>query len=500
MAPHRLRRPVLAITSAAVLALGVGLGAPLAANTEVRPPSIDLTRADPGYADLVEAVMPAVVGVRTERAAAANEMAQQSPFGPRGGDMEEFMRRFFGENGPRMPGTPPGGQQGPQIGMGSGFVIDPSGYIVTNNHVVEGADDITVILNEGEEVPGTLIGRDPSTDLALLKVEPANPLPFVNFGNSDAVRVGDRVLAIGSPFGLGSTVTSGIVSARSRDIGSGPYDDFLQIDAAINRGNSGGPTFNLRGEVVGVNTAIFSPSGGSVGIGFAIPASAARDIIADLRDDGRVERGWLGVTIQRVTDELAEGLGLPNAEGALVSNVSPDGPAADAGVERGDVILRFNDEPITQMRELPRVVARVAPGEEGRLAIWRNGQEQTLAVQVGQMPDQDQQVAAAEENRETGPRLGLALAPLSPDARQSLGLGQDARGVLVEDVDPSGPAAEQGIQPGDLIREVAREPVTEPSQVIDAVRAAAERGDKSLLMLLSRDGQDRFVAVRLAAT
>jgi serine protease Do len=513
MTSRRLRN-ALAATTALGLVVGASAGGLVMAETQGGPVGTEARDYEQGYADLVESLLPAVVAVRTERSLPqlGGDGPPPSFRGPNSDEFQEFFRRFFGERMPDFgpPEAPEGRRDhggprfGPQEGVGSGFVLQSDGLVVTNNHVVEGSDQITVVLNDGTELSAEILGRDPSTDLALLKVEPAQPLPFVRFGDSDALRVGDKVLAIGSPFGLGSTVTSGIVSARSRDIGAGPYDDFLQIDAAINRGNSGGPTFNLQGEVVGVNTAIFSPSGGSVGIGFAIPANLAEDVIADLQDDGQVERGFIGVTIQTVTDELAAGLDLGEPRGALVSSVSPDGPAAEAGVQRGDVIVGFGDQDIAEMRELPRAVASQEPGEATTLRVWRDGEELTLDVELGLLPSREELAAARsapeEAEETTKPRLGLSLAPLTPEKRQELGLAADVEGAVIESVDPNGPAASQNLRPGDVIMQVARSDVGSPQEVAEAVDAAEAAGEETVLLLVERDGQARFVAVRLGVS
>jgi serine protease Do len=372
---------------------------------------------------------------------------------------------------------------------------------VTNNHVVAEADEIEVQLQDGRSYQAKLIGRDPKTDLALLKVETEEPLPFVKWGSSDELRVGDPVIAVGNPFGLGGTVTAGIVSARSRDLG-GPYDDYLQIDAPINRGNSGGPTFNLDGEVVGVNSAIFSPTGGSVGIGFAISSDLARDVVAELREDGTIERGYLGVTIQQVNEDLAAGLGMDEPQGALVTRIMPDSPAAEAGFERGDAILSYNGTPINDLRDLTRAVADTDPGERAEVVVWRDGEEVTLGVSVGTMPTEEQ-VAALPEAEEGGeaaqdmPQLGLGLARLDPQTRAEYGIADDVQGVVIARVEPNSAAARQGIRPGDVIVEAGQQAVDAPDDVAEAARKAADEGKESLLVLLHRDDSDRFVAVPL---
>ena len=512
-----LRLTAIALSSAAAIGLlaGVNIGQP-----SVAAPTTPSTAAPwSGYADLIEQVMPSVVGITATRQA-SKELVGDLPggrefrFGEEGPDsemMRRFMERFFGERmpfgqqpfGPQMPQMPPFGGPNfePPVAMGSGFVLNKDGLIVTNHHVVDGATEVTVTLHDGTELTGKVIGKDPDTDLALVRVEADEAdLHPVTFADSDEVRVGDPAIAIGSPFGLGGTVTAGIVSADHRAIGAGRYDDFLQIDAPINRGNSGGPTFNLEGEVIGVNTLIHSPSGGNVGIGFAIPANLVKKIVADLEDDGVVERGWLGVHIQGIDDDLAQGLGLESAEGALVTTVTEDSPAARAGLKRGDVVLSFDGEPIEDLRDLTRLVADKDPGSEAKVVVWREGEEQSLDVEIGQLPTDDQVVAMTDQpaDQSASPKIGVALAQLTPEARQSLNLPDDVTGVIVTEVQPGSPAAEKGLQRGDVIVEADRQQVSDPNMVAEAVRKAAERGDETILLLVKRDGQDRFVAVRLA--
>jgi serine protease Do len=411
-----------------------------------------------------------------------------------------FMERFFGERGmepfqmpqmPQMPGAP-------AMAAGTGFIFDKDGYIATNNHVVADAGEVTVTMYDGHELPAKVIGTDADTDLAVLKVDSDKPLPYVEFADSEAVRVGDPVIAIGNPFGLGDSVTAGIVSAEHRVIGAGRFDDFMQIDAPINQGNSGGPTFDLEGKVIGINTAIHSPTGGNVGIGFAIPSNLASDIIADLRDDGQVERGWLGVHIQEVDEDLAATLDLDAPKGALVAQVTPDSPAAAAGLEQGDVILSYDGKAVENLRDLTKRVADTDPGTDTDVVVWRHGEQMTVGVEIGQLPGEDQVVAAAQQQPEDQtPKLGVALARLTPDARQSMGLPDDLQGAVVTDVQLGSAAGEKGLQRGDVILEANHQKVTEPKSVADAVRAAAARGDQSILLLIQREGQDRFVAVPL---
>ena len=438
------RLPALAFGAIALVAVPTLL----AGTTSLTAPN-QAVAAIPGelpstFADLVEKVAPAVVNVAVEVPA------------------DKKMGR------PGMPPVPQGAPQGavpPDLsGVGSGFIVDKSGYIVTNNHVVGEADSITITLQDGERVPATLVGRDPKTDLALVKIDVDRDLPTVRFGSSTEMRVGDWVLAVGSPFGLGGTVTTGILSARGRDIGAGPYDNFLQIDAAINRGNSGGPAFNLEGEVIGINTAIFSPTGGSVGIGFAIPSEQAQHVIAQLRQHGKVARGWLGVNIQTVNDDLADGLGMEKAEGALVANVSPNSPAEAAGLRQGDVIVGFNGERVESMRELPRLVARVPAGEDAEITVWRDGEEIELGTEIAALPEAPKEpVKVAETYNPEGPSvLGMTLTAIDEEARRHFGLAEAEKGVVVAEVDGNGPAAKTGLRPGDRILKIGGDAVSIP--------------------------------------
>ena len=388
-----------------------------------------------------------------------------------------------------------------QSSLGSGFVVDEAGFVVTNNHVIAEADEIQVVFSDDRTYDAELIGRDSKTDLALLKIKgDEGPFRAVTFADSDHVRVGDWIIAIGNPFGLGSTVTAGIISARSRDIRAGPYDDFLQVDAPINRGNSGGPSFNLDGEVIGINTAIFSPSGGNVGIGFAIPSNLALPVIESLKEDGRVKRGWLGVRIQTVTDEIAESLGLDEAEGALVASVTPGGPAEAASIEPGDVILEFDRKKIDRMRGLPRIVAETPIGKEVEVAIWRRGEEQAVEVTLGELPEEDELAALTEEGADTPSSaeiesLGLTVATLNEELRARYELSDDVSGVVIVDVLP-GSSSGTDLRPGDVIVEVGQEEVNSPPEVQAKVNQAQQENKKSVLLLIDRQGDLRFVALR----
>ncbi len=438
------------------------------------------------FADLVDTLLPTVVNISTTQTV---EQGQGSE------EFEEFFREFFERRGERP-------RPRRQNSLGSGFIIDPSGYIVTNHHVIAEADEISVRLSDDTTLEATLVGSGEKTDLALLKVESPTPLPSARWGRSENTRIGDWVIAIGNPFGLGGTVTAGIVSARQRDINAGPYDDFIQTDAAINRGNSGGPMFNLAGEVIGINSAIFSPSGGSIGIGFAIPSALAKNIVKQLRDQGTVRRGWLGVRIQNVTDELAEGLRLDRARGALVASVSPGGPAEASGLQQGDVVLEFNGRPVPKYRNLSRMVAETPVGEDVEVVVWRKGKEVTLEVRLGEL--EDSQVAALTV--ETGPTetsdveaLGLQLATITPELRQRYQLDEKTDGVVITEVTEGGNAAEKNLSPGDVIVEINLEEVRSPSDVSDKVEKAKDEGYRVVTLLVYRQGKGDFewIAVRL---
>ena len=452
---------------------------------------VEARSAPDSFADLAEALLPSVVNISTTQSMPERDQAE---------NFDEFFKDFFERRGRPAPEQP---RRAPSA-LGSGFIIDSSGYVVTNNHVIEGAEEIKVILQDDRSYDAELIGTDDKTDLALLKIEPDEELPAVDWGDSDAMRIGDWVIAIGNPFGLGGSVTAGIISARARDINAGPYDDFIQSDASINRGNSGGPMFNMDGEVIGVNTAIFSPSGGSVGIGFAIPSQLARNVIAQLRDSGEVKRGWLGVRIQSVTDELAEGLGLDEAKGALVASVTPDGPAENAGIKQGDVIIEFDGREVPDMRRLPRMVAETRIGKAVSVEVWRNKSERVeLEVTLGELPDDEQLASLTQEAPETGDagsvdELGLTLSTITPDLREKFSITEDVEGVVVTEVEPSGNAAEKGLQLGDVIIEVDQDPVFTPGEVAQRVTQSKNEGYRVVTLLVIRNGDPSWVAVRLS--
>ncbi len=448
-------------------------------------------------ADVVEKVGPAVVNIQVAmkgRPVEAGRLPSEEDLPP---GLREFFRRYFGEQDPgnerRRAQPPRPGPQQPEVqAQGSGFLIDVEGHVVTNNHVVKDADTITVVLMSGAKLDVTLVGRDERTDLALLKVKSDAALPHLAFGDSDAMRVGNWVFTVGNPFGLGHTVTTGILSARGRSIGAGPYDDFLQLDAPINPGNSGGPAFNLKGEVIGINTAIFSPSGGNVGIGFAIPSSLAQDVIQQLKSQGNVTRGWLGVEIQAVTPEIAESLGLKKAEGALVAKVDNGGPAKAAGVAQGDVILSVNGKDVRGSTQLPRMIASIKPGDRADLKLWRGGKTVQASLRVGTLPER---VAQAEPGRpDGGPSIeGMKLSRLDDRSRQAFGFDAEAKGVVVISVADGSVAERQGIVAGDLIATVSNRAVASPEDVVREIAKAKRQ--KAVLMLVKRAQQERFVAL-----
>jgi serine protease Do len=448
------------------------------------------------FADVVEAVSPAVVNIMVTQAAEAAPTMGFQRFGApqnRGRSdqqeqLEEFFGRFFD-----MPQTP---QQAPQRrveGQGSGFIVDADGYIVTNNHVVDRATKIVVTTHDGRKLDATLVGHDPKTDLAVIKVD-GSGLPHVAFGDSDKSRVGDWVLAIGNPFGLGGTATAGIVSARGRDIQSGPYDDYLQIDAPINFGNSGGPVFNVAGEVVGVNTAIFSPNGGNIGIGFAIPANQAKNVVEQIRANGSVERGWLGVQIQDLDEELAASLGLEQEKGALVADVVADGPAQHGGVLAGDVIRKFNGHEIDTARTLSRVVADANPRETAHVMVWRDGKSHELKVKLGEAAKSEQVAAAGPAAGDGTDALGLTLRGLTDEDKSQLGIPSNVTGALVIAVDEDSAAAEKGLQPGDVITKVNQKDVGTAAAAVAALNEAKADDERALLLVRRGDAQ-RFVAL-----
>lgn len=479
--------PVRLLTTA--LALLAILAMTTAAQARTAPES---------FADLADKLLPAVVNISTTQTVEGRDLPEM-PQLPPGSPFEDFFKEFFDRNRPQQ-------RQRKATSLGSGFIIDPKGYVVTNNHVIQDADAITVITHGNTRLEAEVVGRDPKTDIAVLKVKPQGKLASVSFGNSDKTRVGDWVLAIGNPFGLGSTVTAGIVSARGRDINSGPYDDFLQTDASINRGNSGGPMFNMDGQVVGINTAIYSPSGGSIGIGFAIPSASAKLVVRQLIDHGEVKRGWLGVHIQTVSEEIAESLGMKEAKGALVASVTEGGPAEKAKIKPGDVIIEFNGRAVKEMRKLPRMVAETPVGRAVDVTLWRDGKTVRVKVDLGELSEGEAKMAAKGgdgKKKDKGgaveiPELGMSLSSVTDALRERFDLPEDAKGVVITGVNADGPAAEKGLRPGDMMVEVGQEPVSSPDQVKSKVKAVQKAGRKSVLLLVQGQGGLRFVAIRLA--
>jgi serine protease Do len=452
----------------------------------------DATQAPAGFADIVAKVKPAVISVRVKieesaKTTSMNESDEDNamPLQP-GSPMEKFFKQFG------MPGMPNGMPQGKQAmtGEGSGFFISADGYAVTNNHVVDHAKTVQVTTDDGAVFKAKVIGTDPKTDLALIKVDANKSLPYVEFAEHDA-RIGDWVVAVGNPFGLGGTVTAGIVSAQGRDIGSGPYDNYIQIDAPINKGNSGGPAFNMDGHVIGVNTAIFSPSGGSVGIGFDIPADTAKLVVAQLKSHGFVNRAWIGVQIQPVTADIADSLGLKTTEGAMVDQPQPGSPAAKAGIASGDIITAINGTPVKDARELARKIGMMAPDTSVKLTLLRNGDLKTMDLTLGKMPNEQQ--AKADTGSETSanglPHLGLTLAPANEVA------GAGGKGVAVVQVDPDGPAAEHGLKTGDVILDIGGKVVTNAADVRNAVTEARTQGKHAILMRVKSAEATKFIAL-----
>jgi serine protease Do len=454
------------------------------------------------FAQLATRLVGVVVNISTTQATASSapKSGPEAQLPAPGAPLDEFFRDFFGDKGAPGGGNP----SAPRVAsLGSGFIIDPSGLIVTNNHVIANAEQITVTLSDDSTLQAEVIGRDVVSDLALLKIEPKAPLTAANWGDSAKTRVGDWVLAIGNPFGLGGTVTSGIISATARDIHSGPYDDFLQTDASINRGNSGGPMFNLAGEVIGINTAIFSPSGGSIGIGFAIPSAFARPIIDQLKATGKVERGWIGAHIQPVTDDIAEAVGLDKGRGAMIGAIDPASPAAQAKLQPGDVILAFDGKPIDRSRQLPRLVADAAPDTLVKLSVWRDGKDQEFELKVAALnPNRPAPPPPEPEKPKPPPSvdaLGLKLTKLTADLRKQFSLPETAKGVVITEVPQNSPGAAQGLRPGDLVVAVGREAVGSLEEVQQKVATAKKNGHKNALVRVEREGSTRFIALPFEA-
>ena len=480
---------------AAVAAMGLALAQPAVARD-----------APESFADLVDKLMPSVVNITTtqnvpQSGPKLRDMPQLPPDSP----FEELFKEFFDKRG---------GEEQKRRGtsLGSGFIIDGEGYIVTNNHVIQGAEDITVILRDETQLKAKLIGSDSRVDVAVLKVEPPNkkPLPFTKFGDSDKVRVGDWVIAIGNPFGLGHSVTAGIISARGRAL-SDSLDDYLQTDAAINKGNSGGPLFNADGEVIGVNTAIYSPSGTNAGLAFSIPSNLFKQVAEQLREFGRVRRGWIGVSYQSVTDDIAESFSLDRARGVLVANVAADGPAAKAGLKRNDIILNFAGQEVPDLRRFPRLVANARVGSTVDIVVWRGGKELPLKLRIGEQEEPEKTNVSAPGGAPKKPvepdqavtstieQLGLTLQKVSDQLREKYGLGENVKGVVITKVAPNSPAAEKQLLAGDIILEVDQKAVTTPQEITELVGKLQAQKKRSVLLFVERQGDPRFAALRLTA-
>lgn len=481
-------RPARRLLSALMVgALGLSLVLGPAGQVEARG-------APESFADLAQQISPSVVNITTSTTVAAPAQSGPGPIVPEGSPFEEFFRDFMN---PDRGG--PGGPQRPRHSnaLGSGFVISEDGYIVTNNHVIEGADEIEIEFFSGGRLPAKVVGTDPKTDIALLKVESDAPLPFVQFGDSNAARVGDWVLAMGNPLGQGFSVSSGIVSARNRAL-SGSYDDYIQTDAAINRGNSGGPLFNMEGQVIGVNTAILSPNGGSIGIGFSMASNVVQKVVDQLKQFGETRRGWIGVRIQDITPDVAEAMGLAAAKGALVTDV-PEGPALDAGMKAGDVITSFDGAEVSDTRDLVRRVADADVGKAVRVVVSREGRTETLLVTLGRREEAETQPIPVAAEAPGAPAeeslLGMTLTELTPETAAQAGLPEDSKGLVVSRIDEAAPAFEKGLRDGDVITEASQQPVAGLADLKARIDEAKTAGRKSLLMLVRRDGDPRFLAV-----
>jgi serine protease Do len=454
----------------------------------------------PSVSNLAERLLPAVVEITVETKGSGSIPSLQVPDLPDNSPFKEFFDDFF-----KRQQEGQGGQPRTMTSMGSGFVVDGTGIIVTNSHVVEGAESIEVRFQDSSTLKAELVGRDPKTDLAVLRVKPAKPLPGVAFGDSDKLRIGEWVMAIGNPFGLGGSVSLGIVSARNRDINAGPYDDYIQTDAAINKGNSGGPLFNLKGDVVGINTAIFSPSGGSVGIGFSVPANTAKGVVAQLLQYGETRRGWLGVKIQSVTDDIAESMGLDQPRGALIADVTKTGPAEKSGIEAGDVIIEFNGRPVNSMRDLPRIVAETEIGKQVTVKLLRKGKEVSVTTEVGRLEDGEKVVAQQDGSTDKAAPavatvLGMTVTSMTDELKKKYSVDEDVKGAVVTEVAAEGPAADKRLEPGDVITEAGEKQVIGAGDIAERVAEAEKAGKSSVLLLVAKGGKQsemRFIALKL---
>ena len=483
----RARRAALAAVAALALCAPALVASSAPAHAQAKPTNL---------ADLVDSVAAAVVNISATQTV-DDKTAQDVPDLPKGTPFDDMFDQFFKNHGFNAVPRPH-----KMSSLGSGFVIDPSGIVITNNHVVGDANDVVVIFTDGRKLKATIVGKDPKVDVAVLKVESDKPFKTVKFGDSDKARVGDGVMAVGNPFGLGETVTAGILSARNRNIDSGPYDDFLQTDASINKGNSGGPLFNLEGEVIGINTAILSPSGGSIGIGFATPSATVVPVIAQLQEFHETRRGWLGVRIQPVDDTIADSLNLGSARGALIAGIDAKGPAKPAGLMAGDVIVKFDGKEVKESRDLPRLVASMPVGREVEVVVVRNGQELTKTVTLGRLEDGEKKTALATEDNDAlqpdavAKALGMEFSALGAEARKTFKIKDGVKGVVVTSVDPGSAAAERGLRAGDVIEEVNHQAVEHPGDVARAIDSAKTDSKKPALLLVSNgEGEVRFVAV-----
>jgi len=505
--PHA-KRP--GTRSAATIGLCLALALPVGVSIQ---PDVAVARGAPdSFADLAAKLLPAVVNVSSTQSAQAKSNTPEGPRNgpdipsfPPGSPFEQFFKDFLNRGRPGQRGEGPVRPEHKAQSLGSGFIIDASGLVVTNNHVIDGADEVSVILQDNTTLKAEVVGRDETGDIALLKVKTEKPLPTVEFGDSNVMRVGDWVLAIGNPFGLGGTVTAGIVSARSRDIRQGPYDDFIQTDAAINRGNSGGPLFNMDGKVIGINTAIFSPSGGSIGIGFSIPSNMAKNIVMQLKDFGHPRRGWLGVRIQQVTPELADSVGLKDTSGAMVAGVTDGGPAEKSKIKGGDIILKFDGQDVKDMHALPRIVAETDVGKHVKVVVWRDGKEVSVDAVLDEKPADEKLASADPGNRPNNAMsaardltgLGMKIAPITPDLKERFQIGANQKGVVITDVTQGGVAADRGLKPGDVIVEVQQAEVASPEDVMKKVETQRSQDRKSVLMLIQGQDGVRYVPLPL---
>jgi serine protease Do len=488
--------------SGVALAFAAGLATALAGVGEVAAQR----RGPDSVADVAEKVLDAVVNISTSQSVSTPSgqapRTVPQPQVPPGSPFEDFFEEFFKRRGEEDSSRPRRVSS-----LGSGFVIDPNGIVITNNHVIADADEVFAVFNDGSKLKAEIIGRDPKTDIAVLRVKPDKPLKSVGFGDSDRIRVGDWVMAIGNPFGLGGSLSVGVISARNRDINAGPYDNFIQTDAAINRGNSGGPLFNMEGEVIGVNTAIISPTGGSIGIGFSIPAKTAVAVIGQLREFGETRRGWIGVRIQQVDDQIAETLGLGRSRGALIAGVTENGPAAKGGMQSGDVIVKFDGQDIREMRDLPRAVADTAVDKEVEIIVVRKGKEETLRVKLGRLEDGEKAQQASvkppapatqQQPSVTRRLLGLELSVVNDEMRKRFKIKEGVKGVVVVSIENNSPLASQRVQPGDVITEVTGEGIASPADLQKRIDALKKEGKKSALLLVSNAaGEQRFVPVAI---